>query len=103
MRRFAYNWLVLSSAQPDESVEFFVCRAYGEVDVCEASSKCTKNPRESAAMLAGTCLCLIAFISRFKLTPQKRMPNIGWSNATIELVLQEIALMDSNNFESILK
>ena len=32
------------------------------------------------------------------LMSQRRLPDVGWSEATIEYVLTELALMDSNNF-----
>ena len=31
-------------------------------------------------------------------TEQKRLPEEGWPESTIELFLQQVALMDSNNF-----
>ena len=36
------------------------------------------------------------------LLSQRRLPDVGWDDATIELFLQEAALMDSNNFLDVL-
>jgi len=33
-----------------------------------------------------------------KLFSQRKLPEEGWNDATIEMVLQELSFMDSNNF-----
>jgi O-phospho-L-seryl-tRNASec:L-selenocysteinyl-tRNA synthase len=33
---------------------------------------------------------------------QRKLPDDGWDELTIELLLQELAIMDSNNFPGII-
>ena len=40
--------------------------------------------------------CLMCLV--YLVTLQRKLPDEGWSNLRIELLLQELALMDSNNF-----
>ena len=82
----------------DDESAAFASRLVDAAYVRQAAEAQASHTKLINILLQHVCLCSINALHCSHRRVQRKLPDVGWPEGTIELFLQQLALMDSNNF-----